>query len=168
MNYLDRIFEWLDKLIDKFIKNKKMNAMMKKLLNKETILYLVFGVLTTVVALVSFYFVDKLFDRTGFMGKYGYQGANVISWILAVTFAYITNKLWVFESKSFAWHIIRKEIPSFAFSRLLTLGIETLGMFLLVTVLDLNKMLSKILVSIIVVILNYIFSKILVFKSKKK
>lgn len=164
---LDKLFEWLDKLTDKFIKNKKLNAIAKKLLNKETILYLFFGVLTTVVALVSFYYVDKLFEYFDFLGKYSYQGANVVSWILAVSFAYVTNKLWVFESKSFKWKTVKKEVPSFAFSRLLTLGIEIVGMFVLVSFLQMNKMFSKVIVSIIVVILNYVFSKALVFKNKK-
>ena len=126
---------------------------------KEIILYGVFGVLTTLVSIVTFYlFVDKL--------EINYIVGNVLSWVFAVAFAYITNKIWVFENNNFTKNYILKEVMSFVGSRIATLVIETVLMFLLVDLISIEKMISKIFVSIIVVILNYVFSKLFVFKKK--
>ena len=126
---------------------------------KEIILYGVFGVLTTVVSIVTFYlFVDKL--------QVNYIIGNVISWVFAVAFAYVTNKIWVFENKNFTKDYIFKEAMSFVGSRIATLVVETVLMFLLVDLISIEKMISKVFVSIIVIILNYVFSKLFVFKKK--
>lgn len=126
---------------------------------KEIILYGVFGVLTTLVSIVTFYlFVDKL--------EINYIVGNVLSWVFAVAFAYITNKIWVFENNNFTKNYILKEVMSFVGSRIATLVIETVLIFLLVDLISIEKMISKIFVSIIVVILNYVFSKLFVFNKK--
>lgn len=149
--------------------------MEKKKQLTELIKYLFFGVLTTVVGIGSF----KLFDWL--LGEKLYLISNVLSWIMAVSFAFITNKLWVFESKSFKKEVVFKEILSFAGARVFTLVIEELGLLLLISVLgmkniagfkifgiDINgNLIAKIIISIIVVIINYIFSKFLIFKKKK-
>ncbi|MBP9988433.1 MAG: GtrA family protein [Ruminococcus sp.] len=169
---------------------------MKKI--KELVLYVIFGVLTTVVAMVTFSLCNKLLEP--FLSANVYTLiSNVFSWICAVTFAYITNKLWVFESKSWAKNIIKKEIPAFAGARLVTLGIEEAGMLIMITWLGLNlplgkfalncfdfcagfglnfpnkiigffngEMMVKLILQVIVVILNYIFSKLVIFKNKDK
>lgn len=81
---------------------------------------------------------------------------------MAVSFAYITNRLFVFESKS---KQIVEEIFKFVSFRLLTLGLEVLLMILFVSLLKINDMIAKIILQVVVLILNYIFSKLLIFKS---
>lgn len=155
---------------------------------KEIVLYLVFGVLTTVVNLVFFHLFNKITDVLV---------SNIIAWIAAVIFAYVTNKLFVFESKSWAPKVIGREIPSFAAARLITLGIEELGLIVMIKWLALDaplgdfavkcfelvgrigihfpekiisvfdgNMMVKIILAVIVVILNYVFSKLIIFRKK--
>lgn len=137
----------------------------KKLYNnyKEIVNYLIIGVLTTVVSLVSFYLI-RIFVFTS-DSQFDIQLANVISWVLAVLFAFVTNKKYVFESKSTGYQKFL-EMIKFYVSRLTTLGVEMFVMWLLTSPLKLNDMISKIIVQFIIVILNYVFSKLFVFKKK--
>ena len=138
--------------------------MLKRLLNKykEIILYLVFGVLTTVVSIASYYICTKTFldPKDGFQ----IQVANVISWILSVTFAYITNKLFVFESHGNVF----KEAFKFYASRLSTLACDMALMYLLVTVMHFGDLPVKIFVQFVVIAANYVLSKLVVFKEENK
>lgn len=149
--------------------------MIKNLLVKyrELITYVIFGVLTTVVSLVSF----KIFDSI--LGENLYLISNVISWIFAVSFAYVTNKLWVFESKSWKSNVIIKEIIGFISARLFSLGVEELGLWLLVDIFNIGKisvdlfsfningnMIAKLIMQVVVIVLNYVFSKLVIFKKK--
>lgn len=134
---------------------------------KEVINYLIFGVLTTIVSLaVKYLLLFTIFDASNAIEL---QVAVIISWIAACLFAYITNRIWVFESKS---KEIIKEMIKFFVARLSTLGLEMLIMFIFVTVLGLNSDIWVIvwtLVSqVLVIIGNYILSKLIVFKNKKK
>ena len=135
--------------------------------HKEIINYLIFGVLTTVVSLATKYVL--LFTILDASNAFELQIAVVISWITACIFAYITNRIWVFESKS---KEIIKEIIKFFGARLTTLGMEMLIMFIFVTALGLNSDIWVIiwtLVSQVVIIVgNYILSKLIVFKNKRK
>lgn len=126
---------------------------------REIVWYCFFGVLTTLINIISFYLLDK----TG-MNVYI---NNFIAWFLSVLFAFITNKIFVFNSKSMKKSVIMKEIISFFFFRILSLGIDMAGMYICISLINLNKMLSKILMNIIVIIANYIFSKIFIFKPKE-
>lgn len=137
----------------------------KKLYNnyKEIVNYLIIGVLTTVVSLVSFYLV-RIFVFTN-DSQFDIQFANVISWVLAVLFAFVTNKKYVFESKSTGYQKF-VEMIKFYVSRLTTLGVEMFVMWLLTSPLKVDDMISKIIVQFIIVILNYVFSKLFVFKKK--
>lgn len=137
----------------------------KKLYNKykEIVNYLIIGVLTTVVSLVSFYLV-RIFVFTN-DSQFDIQLANVISWVLAVLFAFVTNKKYVFESKSTGYQKFL-EMIKFYVSRLTTLGVEMFVMWLLTSPLKVDDMISKIIVQFIIVILNYVFSKLFVFKKK--
>ena len=142
----------------------------------ELIKYIIFGGLTTVVSLVSF----KLFDFL--LGEKLYLVSNIISWVLAVTFAFVTNKLWVFNSKSWQAKIVLKEAASFAGARLFSLGVEELGLWLLISVLGMGQMqawvlfgftingnlIAKVIMQVVVVILNYVFSKFVIFKKKEE
>ena len=134
---------------------------------KEVVNYLIFGVLTTIVSLaVKYLLLFTIFDASNALEL---QVAVIISWIAACLFAYITNRIWVFESKS---KEIVKEMVKFFAARLSTLGLEMLIMFIFVTALGLNSDIWVIvwtLVSqVLVIIGNYILSKLIVFKNKKK
>lgn len=143
---------------------------MKKIINlykkyEEIINYLIVGVLTTIVSLVVKW--GLLFTVLDPKNSVQLQVAVVISWIAAVVFAYITNRIIVFKSKS---KKILKEITSFFGSRLLTLGLEMLIMWFFVTFLKLNSdlwvLIWTMVAQILVIIFNYIFSKLFVFKKK--
>ena len=155
------------------LKMKKIKALFIKY--KELIRYAVFGVLTTAVNLVVF----RLFNVL--LGTDRYLISNVIAWVAAVIFAYITNKLWVFESKSWAPKVLIKEILSFFAARVLSFLIEEAGLYVFVDLLgfrDLSlrifgltvggAMIAKIILAVIVVILNYLFSKLFIFRSARK
>lgn len=126
---------------------------------KEIITYLVFGVLTTVVSLATYYLCVYTFLNPS--NPIELQIANIISWTFSVLFAYVTNRKYVFQSKN---KKILKELFSFVSSRILTLILDMGIMFLWVTVLNGNDKIAKLFVQVIVIIANYIFSKIIVFK----
>lgn len=134
---------------------KKINLLYKKY--EEIINYLIFGVLSTLVSIVSYTIFTRLFNIN-------YNISNILSWILAVTFAFITNKNYVFKSKNTNY---LKDLIKFFTSRVSTLIIEIIVMYLLVDILDLNDLFSKIITQFIVIVLNYILSKLFVFKTKK-
>lgn len=141
---------------------------MKELIKKyeEIIRYLIIGGLTTVVSLVSYYVLTiTILDPNNDLYL---QIANVISWILAVTFAYFTNRTFVFKSNDKA---SLKEASTFYASRVSTLLIDMGMMFILVSRMHFPDKIIKIIIQVIVVILNYIFSKFFVFnrgKNEKK
>lgn len=126
---------------------------------KEIINYLVVGVLTTIVALVVYYFCVLTFLDP--QNPLQLQAANIISWIVAVNFAYVTNRRYVFESRD---PNILREIISFYAARLVTLGMDMGVMFLMVTVAGINDKFSKLVAQVVVTVSNYIFSKLLVFR----
>lgn len=172
---MEKFWTFIEKI--PIYKKLSSHSVFGKLFNREVLSYLFFGAATTVVSLVSFYLADKLFEITDWLGifhyisrsekDFAYLDANVISFICAVAFAFVTNKLFVFESKSFDKKTLAKELISFVSARIATFFIDSALMFLLVTVMSVNEMISKILVQIIVVILNYVFSKLFVFKNSK-
>ena len=124
-------------------------------------MYLIIGGLTTLVSLGSYYLLTlKLLDPNKSIEL---AIANIISWICAVTFAYFTNRIFVFKSKN---KEMLKEGIKFYLSRVSTLLLEVLCMFLLVNLLNINDKISKIIVQILITIGNYIISKFYVFKSK--
>lgn len=151
--------------------------MIKKLFikYKELITYVIFGVLTTLVNFFAFWLFTKIF------GEEFYLVNNAIAWVVGVIFAYITNKLFVFESKSWNLKVITKEITGFLGARIFSFLVEEGGMFLFITVLGLGEksltllsltitgqFIVKILLAVIVVILNYIFSKFFIFRIKNE
>lgn len=164
---MDKFFESIHSFFAKFIKNEKLMNIIRKLISKEVVSYLFFGVMTTVVNFVIFGLCN---------GRMNVLVANAIAWVGAVIFAFVTNKLFVFDSKSWKGSVLLKEIPTFAGARLLTLGLEELGLLVMIEWLHLDEVLTlpfisgemiiKIIISIVVVILNYVFSKILIFKKK--
>ena len=129
---------------------------------KEIINYLIFGVLTTVVSLVTYYIcVYTILDTDNAVQL---QIANVISWIISVAFAYITNRKFVFESKE---KNKIKEASKFVTSRIATLIMDMAIMYVGVTALKFNDKIMKLISQVVVIVMNYILSKILVFKKEK-
>ncbi len=129
---------------------------------KEIINYLIFGVLATVVSLAVYYGLTlTILDPNNGVEL---QIANILSWVSACTFAYFTNRKWVFENKEKA-NI--KEASKFYLSRVSTLLIDMGLMFVFVTKLGVNDKVMKLVVQVVVTILNYIFSKFIVFREKK-
>lgn len=137
---------------------EKIKSLYKKY--KEIINYLIIGVLTTVVSLVTFYIVRILFLTND--TQLDIQISNIISWFFAVLFAFITNKKYVFESKKKGKENLA-EMIKFYLSRISTLLIDMGVMWLLTAPLNINDKISKIIVQFIIVVLNYVFSKIFVF-----
>lgn len=125
---------------------------------KEVIHYLISGGLTTVFNIVFYFILTKIFSID-------YMVSTVIDWILTVLLAYILNKVFVFYSKSNGKELI-KEIYEFFKYRIFTLVIELGLMYLFVDILSIHDMISKIIVQIVVIILNYVFSKLFIFQKK--
>lgn len=125
--------------------------------HQEIIEYIFFGGLTTLVNLVVFYLFDTVFDVS-------YLIANAISIIVSILFAFFTNKLFVFKSKSPNFKAAFKEFYLFVGLRLVSGIFDMLSMWLLVDFISLDTNLSKILTQFIIVILNYVFSKLYIFK----
>lgn len=152
------------KLISEYIdRNEKRNMIktIKELFNKyrEIIMYLIFGVLTTVVSLAVYYIL--VYTILNPNNPFELQVANIISWIAGVTFAYFTNRSMVFQSKN---KNKLKEAGSFVLARVVTLIMDMLIMFAGVTLLRGNDKLLKLISQVIVIVSNYVFSKLFVFK----
>ena len=128
---------------------------------KEVIRYLIVGVMTTVISLGSYYIFTRSFLNPE--NALQLQIANVLSWICAVTFSYIASRKYVFESKN---PNVVKEVASFFAARLATLGMDMGIMFIGTTLLHIDDRIVKLFVQFVVIIANYVFSKLLVFKKQ--
>ena len=128
----------------------------------EIIMYLIIGGLTTLINIFAYFLVTHAFLNP--KDKLELQIAEVIAWIIAVIFAYYTNKKYVFKVKR---NKTLKEALSFFSSRIVTLLIEMVIMYIFVSLLNFDDKIIKIIAQIIVIILNYVFSKFIVFKKEK-
>lgn len=134
---------------------KFLQKIKDKLLNKEVLLYLLFGVLTTVVNYIVFAFFRKVIILPLLV-------ANALSWIFAVLFAFFSNRKYVFESNS---KQIGKELLQFVMARILSFILfDQLSLLLLVNVLHINEFVAKLISNIFVVVFNYFASKWFIFK----
>ena len=161
----------------------------RELLNKykEIIMYIIFGVLTTLVNWAVYWITEPLlstamhgeqviwtvFGKHITMSLLAIFLANFIAWVAGVIFAFVTNKIWVFESRSWRFGLVMKELWLFVLARLITGVLEWFGVPLLVAA-GLNQPLfgaegfiAKLIVSVVVVILNYVFSKLIIFRKKE-
>ncbi len=127
--------------------------------HKEKLLYVFFGGLTTVVSLGTFWFVDRVMAQNEHV-------ANLVSWILAVLFAFVTNRIWVFNAKTKGIAAFLQQALGFYAGRLTTLGIEEVLLLIFITWLQFDSMLVKIAAQIVVLILNYVISKLFIFRKK--
>lgn len=130
-------------------------SIMKKILSKEILSYGFFGVLTTILNLI-------LYHGLVFAGM-NYVIANLITLIVVKLTAYIVNKLFVFKSKSETWRALLKEFFMFVVTRGLTGVIDFVGLIIAVELFGFDKIISKYILQVAVIILNYVFGKVLVF-----
>lgn len=127
---------------------------------REMILYLVFGGLTTLVNIFSYFVLTDL-------GHINYLVSTAAAWVLSVLFAYFTNRVWVFRSTASGAAALIKEMGSFFACRLFSGAVDMAIMFFCVSILGLPDKLIKILANVVVIILNYLFSKLFIFKKKE-
>ena len=180
------MIEKIRELLFKYFKKESfIGKLINKFVTKEFITYVVFGVLATILNFFVFWVFHKLFIKIEWEGAFHnvlpdsgfihnlfegedscYLDANSIAWVITVIFAFVTNKLWVFESKSWKPDVALKEFVSFIGARIFSFVIETIMMYIFVSQMALPEMLSKLIVGVVVVILNYIFSKLFIFKNK--
>lgn len=127
-------------------------------ISREVFFYLVFGVLTTVVNIVAFAILSRVLSV-------GTVASNIIAWFLSVLFAYVTNRKWVFDTRG---NSVLREATTFFTGRIGTGVLDTAMMFATVDLLGWNDLVMKVAVNVIVVILNYVISKFLVFRRKSE
>ena len=123
--------------------------------HREVLLYLFFGALTTAVSWGSFYLFHYPIGWNAHI-------ANLLSWVAAVLFAFLTNRTWVFSTKG---NVLREMLLFFA-ARLTTLGVEEVFLLVFTTLLEKEAMPVKIMGNLLVLTLNYVFSKLIVFRKK--
>lgn len=124
---------------------------------KELILYVFFGGCTTLINIVIYFMCRQWFVLT-------VVTADIVAWFLAVVFAYITNKLYVFESKSWVGKVVAKELTEFFAARLFSLGVDVAILYITVEVLEWWELPMKIISNIVVIVINYVFSKWFIFR----
>ena len=140
--------------------------------NKSVLLYLFFGGLTTLVSILTFWLAE-LFIRADFnVSIFGsiYSAkvvlSNAISWICAVLFAFFTNRIWVFNSPTDSWTGFFKQMAAFFGGRFTTFLLETAILVVFVSILNFNEMLMKIIAQLVVLVSNYVISKLIVFRKR--
>ncbi len=135
---------------------EKMGTLWRRFVNRETISYLIFGVLTTAV--------DWLVYPLMRWFRYSVAVSSTASWMAAVLFAFVTNKLFVFQSRTWHPRELGREFVSFVSCRALTGAFTIAAMVVIVDVMGWNEWIGKVAVSAISLVLNYIFSKLFIFK----
>lgn len=128
---------------------------------RSSFVYLVFGVLTTAVNIFSYILITAFWDVN-------YLEATLISWFISVLFAFITNKIFVFQSGNFQYLLLFREVLLFLLLRIFSFVFEALLMILLIETLKIEDLISKIFTNIFVIIINYVFSKKVIFKVAKE
>jgi putative flippase GtrA len=144
--------------------NTKLKSLWSKLVNRETISYLICGVLTTIIN----YIVNYLCYYRAEMGTFW---SNIIAWIVSVIFAFFVNKIFVFQSSGWSGKQFFYELYTFMIARLLSLGFEQVFMVVTVDLLHVENWIAKLFANVFVVVMNYFASKFLIFSksdSKKK
>ena len=137
-----------------------LNKILELLRKYQDILaYLVFGVLTTLVDFLVYFPLTNLLSMNATL-------ANVIAWAASVSFAFVTNKPFVFKSHDWSTQVLLPELSKFIGTRLGSGALATAMIFLLVDCMSLDVNIVKIAVSVLVVIINYVGSKLLVFRKK--
>lgn len=135
---------------------KQLKKIWSLVINRETVTYGIAGVATTVVNFIAYHLFCNIIRIPNLI-------ANAIAWVIAVAFAYVVNARWVFCDKSNAALEESKKVVKFFGARLVTFFVEEAGMFLLVDLLKGPNLWMKAIVAVLVIILNYVFSKLFIF-----
>ena len=157
------IWRWIDALARAVIRligrvSPKLGGLCENLWNNtELVSYLFVGVATTLVNYVVYYLATRLLSM-------GVMAGTWTAWVAAVAFGYVANKAFVFHTHCDSALALLREAAGFFSMRLVSLGMETVLMYLTVTVLGLNDLVMKLVINIVVIILNYVFSKLFIFK----
>ncbi len=128
-----------------------------RLVNRETLTYVIAGGMTTLVNFISYHFFCNVLGIKNLI-------ANGIAWVIAVIFAYIVNDMWVFRAKITGMRSEIEKITKFFGARILSFAVEESGMYVFVDILAWNNLLVKAGLAVIVIVLNYLFSKLYIFK----
>lgn len=134
---------------------KKYKQLWEK--HKELILYVFFGGCTTLINIVSYFACRQVLHMP-------VVPADVLAWLVSVIFAYVTNKLFVFESKSWRLRLVLKEGAEFLAARVFSLGVDVVMLYVTVTILGWWELPMKVLANVVVIVINYIFSKWIIFR----
>ena len=129
---------------------EKLKQLWKK--HKELILYVFFGGCTTLINIISYFACRELMHLP-------VVPADVLAWLVSVIFAYVTNKLFVFESKSWRLMLVLKEGAAFLAARVFSPGVDVAMLYVTVAVLGWWELPMKVLANVVVIVINYIFSK---------
>lgn len=128
---------------------------------KTGLVYLFFGGLTTLLNIVVYLGLARGLEVT-------YLAANVMAWAVSVLFAYATNRTCVFASRQRGWGSVLKECSAFFGCRLLSGGVDTAIMYLMIDLLRLNDLVVKVFANLVVIIMNYVISRDLIFKDRRR
>lgn len=134
-----------------------MNEYIKRNKYKDIILYAIFGVLTTIVNIGTYWIIAHQWSMSVMF-------STVLAWIAAVLFAYITNRKWVFHSKTKDFREICRELTAFFACRLATGIIDWICMFVFVDIMQFNDIIMKTFANVMVIVLNYVASRFIIFK----
>lgn len=129
--------------------------------HKSTVLYLIFGVCSTVLNMIVYYLCYDIIGINNIV-------STALAWIMAIVFAFITNKQLVFGSVSWDFKTLQKEVVKFTGCRVATGLLDIVFMYITVDLLSFNALIMKFISNIIVVVLNYIASKLIIFTNKKE
>ncbi len=157
-----KIVDFFENTFLKILKILKLNSLAEWYQkHREGMRYLVFGFLATVVNVLTFWLCEKIFHFSTLCN-------NIIAWITAVIFAYVSNKWCVFESKTNTRKELIVEMFSFFGARVFTLILETALLIVTIDYLQFNSIIMKIISNILVILLNFVFSKLFIFKKTEK
>ena len=126
---------------------------------RELLSYVFWGAMTTAVNYTTYVLLTEV-------RHVYYLAAHIMAWAVSVLFAYFTNKLFVFRSKTWAWRVALRELWQMVASRVFSLGLEMAIMWFFVDTLHCNHLVVKLLANVVVVIVNYVLSKFIIFKKK--
>ena len=139
---------------------EKLKALFQKVFSREVIFYLIFGILTTLVNIIVSFVLKAWLNVEGNI-------ASTIGIIASILFAYFTNRKWVFESNAHGAKERWIEFGKFILGRAFTMVVESAGFFLLFNICHIQKMISKCVITVLVIILNFFVSKFFAFRKKK-
>ena len=168
---MNTIFKWVDALARAVIAligkvSPKLESFCLKIWNNtELVSYLFAGVATTLVNYIVYFIVTRPFGSLIAPEVLTVVG-TCVAWLVAVIFGYVVNKVYVFHTRSETFAALMKEMMSFIAMRLVSFGMELVLMFVTVDLLGLNDLVMKLVINILVIIANYVCSKLVIFRKK--